>query len=69
MAKAAGQEEKDFDVVMGELCPVCSQKSLALTEREQEIPYFGKEEMISPDCHSLIFILAKPNNYVLARVI
>ncbi|MBI2144108.1 ZPR1 zinc finger domain-containing protein [Candidatus Woesearchaeota archaeon] len=55
MAKAAGQEEKDFDVVMGELCPACSQKSLALMEREQEIPFFGKVFLFSMTCSSCKF--------------
>ena len=40
---------------MGELCPVCSQKALALTEREQEIPYFGKVFLFSMSCGNCKF--------------
>ncbi|MBI2145341.1 ZPR1 zinc finger domain-containing protein [Candidatus Woesearchaeota archaeon] len=43
------------DVVTGELCPVCSQKSLALSEREQEIPYFGKVLIFSMTCNGCKF--------------
>ncbi len=44
-----------LSVVMGELCPVCSQKSLALTEREQEVPYFGKVLLFSMSCSNCKF--------------
>lgn len=47
--------EQKLDVVMGELCPVCSQKSLTLTEREQEVPYFGKVYIFSMTCTSCKF--------------
>ncbi|MBI3037086.1 ZPR1 zinc finger domain-containing protein [Candidatus Woesearchaeota archaeon] len=43
------------DVVTGEICPVCSRKSLALAEREQEIPYFGKVFLFSMTCNSCKF--------------
>ncbi|MBI2549950.1 ZPR1 zinc finger domain-containing protein [Candidatus Woesearchaeota archaeon] len=66
MAKGAEQKENNrgngesegeskIDVVMGELCPVCSKKSLTLTEREQEIPYFGKVFLFSMTCTSCKF--------------
>ena len=51
----AGAEEGKLDVVMGELCPVCSQKSLTLTEREQEIPYFGKVLLFAMTCTNCKF--------------
>ncbi len=44
------KEDSNVSVVMGELCPVCSQKSLSLTEREQEIPYFGKVLLFAMTC-------------------
>ncbi len=43
------------DVVTGELCPFCSQKSLTLYEREQEIPFFGKVLLFSMTCNSCRF--------------
>ena len=52
---AEAREEPKLSVVMGELCPVCSNKSLALTEREQEIPYFGKVYLFSMTCNSCKF--------------
>lgn len=47
--------DSNASVVMGELCPVCSQKSLSLTEREQEIPYFGKVLLFAMTCASCKF--------------
>ncbi|MBI2550405.1 ZPR1 zinc finger domain-containing protein [Candidatus Woesearchaeota archaeon] len=62
MAKAAKEAEtvsaegkSKVDVVTGEICPVCSQKSLALAEREQEVPYFGKVYIFSMTCSSCKF--------------
>jgi zinc finger protein len=43
-------ESPEMDVVRGELCPICSQKSLILMEREQEVPYFGKVFLYSMTC-------------------
>lgn len=60
MAKPAGNvetkesssrvDDSTASVVMGELCPVCSQKSLTLTERGQEVPYFGKVLLFAMTC-------------------
>ncbi|MBI2176151.1 ZPR1 zinc finger domain-containing protein [Candidatus Woesearchaeota archaeon] len=47
--------DANVSVVMGELCPVCSQKSLTLTEREQEVPYFGKVLLFAMTCTSCKF--------------
>ena len=33
---------QESDVISGEPCPVCGEKTLSLTEREDDIPYFGK---------------------------
>ncbi|HIG98731.1 TPA: ZPR1 zinc finger domain-containing protein [Candidatus Woesearchaeota archaeon] len=43
------------EVVTGEICPVCSQKTLALTEREQEIPFFGKVLLFAMTCSGCNF--------------
>jgi len=51
----SGESEPELDVVKGELCPICSQKSLILMEREQEIPFFGKVFLYSMTCTSCKF--------------
>ena len=33
-------------------CPLCSEKTLILTERETEVPYFGKVYMFSMTCNN-----------------
>lgn len=40
-------EEGEIDA---EPCPVCKEKKLILTEREEEIPYFGKVYLFSMTC-------------------
>ncbi len=53
MAKQEEAEEfKAPDVVEGEECPICRAKTLALTESEREIPYFGKVYLFSMTCTS-----------------
>lgn len=49
------KSEGGLDVVAGEVCPVCSQKSLTLSEREQEIPFFGKVLIFSMTCSGCKF--------------
>jgi len=39
----------------GEVCPVCHEKKLILTEREDEIPYFGKVFIFSMTCTNCKF--------------
>ena len=34
----------------GETCPLCHQKTLILSERETEVPYFGKVFLFSMTC-------------------
>ncbi len=51
----AAEGKSKLDVVTGEICPVCSQKSLALTEREQEVPYFGKVFLFAMTCSNCKF--------------
>ncbi len=40
-------EEEEID---NEMCPVCREKKLILTEREEDIPYFGKVYLFSMTC-------------------
>lgn len=53
--KEAGSDDSNASVVTGELCPICSQKSLTLTEREQEVPYFGKVVLFAMTCTNCKF--------------
>ena len=48
MAKEESQLE-DFEQ---QVCPLCHEKSLILTERDTEVPYFGKVYMFSMTCSS-----------------
>ncbi|MAG16407.1 hypothetical protein CMO88_05095 [Candidatus Woesearchaeota archaeon] len=43
------------DVINGEACPVCNKKTLSLTEREDDIPYFGKVALFSMTCEACKF--------------
>jgi len=40
----------EMDVMEGETCPICQQKTLTLSDAEKEIPYFGKVYLYSMDC-------------------
>ena len=42
-----GLKEQDFEQ---QPCPLCHQKTLILTEREIEVPYFGKVYLFSMTC-------------------
>ena len=46
MPKEVSQQEE----VEHQPCPLCSEKSLILTEREVEVPYFGKVYLFSMTC-------------------
>lgn len=48
-------EELGIDVLEGQPCPICNENTLTLTEREQEIPYFGKVHLFSMTCSSCKF--------------
>lgn len=37
-------------VMTGQLCPICLQKTLTLTEADKDIPYFGLVYLFSMDC-------------------
>src|SRR3989344_1048550 len=42
-------KESDFEQ---QVCPLCHEKSLVLTERDTEAPYFGKAYMFSMTCNN-----------------
>ncbi|MBI4452810.1 ZPR1 zinc finger domain-containing protein [Candidatus Woesearchaeota archaeon] len=42
-------KEEDFE---HQPCPLCHEKTLILTERETEVPYFGKVYMFSMTCNN-----------------
>ena len=42
-------KESDFE---HQSCPLCGEKTLILTERDTEVPYFGKVYMFSMTCNS-----------------
>lgn len=45
------QKTEDGDFVH-QPCPLCNQKTLILTERETEVPYFGKVYLFSMTCNN-----------------
>ena len=47
-----GQEELKEQDFEQQACPLCNQKTLILTERETEVPYFGKVYQFSMTCSS-----------------
>ena len=38
------------ETISGQLCPLCHQKTLTLTEEDTEVPYFGKVFLYSMTC-------------------
>jgi zinc finger protein len=46
------QEEFDHDVLEGETCPFCMNKTLTLMETAREIPFFGVCHIFSMSCTS-----------------
>ena len=42
--------QKDDQDIQHESCPLCHEKTLVLTEREHEVPYFGKVFLFSMTC-------------------
>ncbi|MBI2101273.1 ZPR1 zinc finger domain-containing protein [Candidatus Woesearchaeota archaeon] len=49
MPKEESVSEGDFEQ---QLCPLCHEKTLILTERETEVPYFGKVYLFSMTCNN-----------------
>jgi zinc finger protein len=46
------KKEENADVLEGEVCPICHQKTLTLMDKETEVPYFGKIFIFSMSCTS-----------------
>ncbi|MBI1970774.1 ZPR1 zinc finger domain-containing protein [Candidatus Woesearchaeota archaeon] len=44
------EQESDISVLGGQECPFCKKNELTLTEKEVEIPYFGKTALFSMTC-------------------
>jgi zinc finger protein len=44
------KKEENADVLEGEVCPICHQKTLTLMDKETEVPYFGKLFLFSMSC-------------------
>jgi zinc finger protein len=44
--------ENEMDTLEGQTCPFCSNDTLTLTEKETEVPYFGKLLVFSMSCSS-----------------
>ena len=49
MPKEENPQETDFEQ---QSCPLCHEKTLILTERETEVPYFGKVYIFSMTCNN-----------------
>jgi len=43
-------KEEKSEGISGEMCPMCKQKTLTLSEAEKEVPYFGKVYLFSMTC-------------------
>lgn len=52
--KGKGSEPEEMEVD-NEQCPVCREKKLVLTEKEEDIPYFGKAYLFSMTCSACKF--------------
>jgi len=49
------KNNSEGSTMTGETCPICSSKSLSLTERDDDIPYFGRVSLYSMTCTSCKF--------------
>ncbi len=49
------EESPQADVLQGQPCPMCGNKTLTLTEAETEVPFFGKLFIFSMKCDSCKF--------------
>jgi len=45
-------DDPPFEVIDGEQCPFCNEKTLSLTETPRDIPYFGVCHIFSMTCSS-----------------
>lgn len=48
--KEDGIKQEEPEMISGQECPMCRQKSLTLMESERDIPYFGKVYLFSMSC-------------------
>ena len=48
----AEKDEFEANILEGEHCPFCNNKTLSLRETERDVPYFGKVYLFSMDCSS-----------------
>ena len=46
------------DVLAGQPCPMCGQRTLSLTEAESEVPFFGKVFLFSMNCSGCKYHMA-----------
>ncbi|MBN2881172.1 ZPR1 zinc finger domain-containing protein [Candidatus Woesearchaeota archaeon] len=45
----------EMDILEGQDCPMCGQKTLTLTERTQDVPYFGEVHIFAMTCENCKF--------------
>ncbi len=50
--KGEHNDEFNYDMLEGEQCPFCNEKTLTLTETERDIAFFGICNIFSMDCSS-----------------
>ena len=43
---------EEAETLKGQHCPMCHKKELELSEKETEVPYFGKLALFSMTCHN-----------------
>lgn len=55
MAEENEIKTNEFDVLEGQPCPMCNKETLTLTERTQEVPYFGSVHVFSMTCQNCKF--------------
>lgn len=48
----AKKEQNHIETLGGQVCPMCTKKTLTLVEEESEVPYFGKLYLFSMSCSS-----------------
>jgi len=48
-------KENEFDVLEGQKCPMCGKDTLTLTERTQDVPFFGEVHIFSMTCENCKF--------------
>ncbi len=53
--KAGAREEPRTDILEGQPCPMCKESQLTLSEREDDIPYFGQVYIFSMSCSACKF--------------